>query len=392
LNLITIPVSIGEAIDKQTILEIKMERITSGNEYVRQEYSLISEQINPFISEDAIFHKNILKAINEQIWDLQDEFRNKPDLTTQSVICDNIIQLNDARFRIKNKLDKLLSSTLKEQKGYQKKKAFYLGHLGLGDQINCIPIVRYIATLFDYVTVVCKKKHVANLKLLYKDDLTINFYPVESDEFISPHYGFPLDEFKRITSGFEVFTCGLHNQRNSLLQKVEWDEYFSDLPFCFYKDLALSPSLFYSHHHIASSQESDAIYDLVKGFEYIVIQSSTSEGPLINLNEALQYLNIDPHKTLLIDINQNFYPVGHIWHAIAEAFINKPLSFYKKTLTNAHKLILTDSSLFCMAITLPLKCTHFYYKSRNHHDYSYIYQFLCQQKNIISYSFLKYDA
>ena len=390
MNSIIIPVSVGEAIDKQTILEIKIERITSGNEYVLKEHSLISEQINHFITEDAIFHKNILKAINVQIWDLQDEFRNKQDSKVQSAICEKIIQLNDARFRIKNKLDNLLSSTLKEQKGYKKQKAFFLGHLGLGDQINCIPIVRYLATLFDSITVVCKKKHLTNLKLIYRDDYTINFYPVESDEFISPQYGFPIDEFNRVTSGFEVFTCGLHNQRYSMFQKAEWDEHFSDLPFCFYRDLEFSPSIYYSHHHIASSQESDAMYDLVKGFEYIVMQSSTSEGSLINPNEATQYLNIDPNKTLLIDINQNLYAQDHIWHAIAETFINKPLPFYKKTLINAQKLILTDSSLFCMAIALPLECVKFYYKSRNNHDYSYIFQFLSQQKNKISYSFLKY--
>jgi hypothetical protein len=392
LNLITIPVSIGEAIDKQTILEIKMERISSGNEYVVQEYSLISDQINQFITEDTIFHKNTLKTINERIWNLQDEFRDKSDPKVQYEICGNIIELNDARFRIKSKLDNLLSSTLKEQKGYKKKKAFYLGHLGLGDQINCIPIVRYIATFFDYITVVCKTKHLTNLKLMYSDDFTINFYPVDSDEFISPYYGFPLDEFTKITSGFEVFTCGLHNQRNSMFKKIEWDEHFSDLPFCFYRDLKFSPSIYYSHHHIASSQESDAMYDLVKGFEYIVMQSSTSDGSLINPNEAIEYLNINPNKTLLIDINENLYPQGHIWHAIADTFINKPLPFYKKTLINAQKLILTDSSLFCMAISLPLKCSNFYYKSRNNQDYSYIFQFLSQQKNKVNYRFLKYET
>ena len=93
MNSIIIPVSVGEAIDKQTILEIKIERITSGNEYVLKEHSLISEQINHFITEDAIFHKNILKAINVQIWDLQDEFRNKQDSKVQSAICEKLFNL-----------------------------------------------------------------------------------------------------------------------------------------------------------------------------------------------------------------------------------------------------------------------------------------------------------
>jgi hypothetical protein len=389
MSSIIIPISIGEAIDKQTILEIKLDRLTLGTEYVFKEYALISEQIHKLLTDDAIFHKNILRVINEEIWNLQDEFRDELDSGVRAVLCENIIQLNDSRFRIKKKLDALLDSSLKEQKGYQNKKAFFLGHLGLGDQINCIPLVRYLSSRYDSVYVVCKSKHLTNLKLIYRDDYAINFYPVDSDEFISPAFGFPLNNFEKITEGFEVYSCGLHNPGNSNFLQSDWENHFSDLPFCFYRDLKISPSIFYSYHHIANSKESDQMYDQLHGLEFIIMQSSTSDGPLINTKELIEDLNIDIDQTLLIDINQNLYPQGHIWNAIAESFINRPLLFYKKTLMNAQKLILTDSSLFCMAIGLPLICSMFYYKSRNNHDYTYIHKFVSHQHNKINYEFIR---
>jgi hypothetical protein len=83
-------------------------------------------------------------------------------------------------------------------------------------------------------------------------------------------------------------------------------------------------------------------------------------------------LNVDKDKILLIDINNNYYPQGHHFHDLAARFIGLPLPYYKNSLIHAKKLLLSDSSLFCMAISLPVECEKFYYISRDDRDYSYI--------------------
>ena len=60
------------------------------------------------------------------------------------------------------------------------KNAFFLGHLGLGDNITCIGIVRYLREKYDTVKVVCKEKYQENLELIYSDDDNIT-YCVDDD-------------------------------------------------------------------------------------------------------------------------------------------------------------------------------------------------------------------
>jgi hypothetical protein len=424
-NLITIPASIGEAIDKQTILEIKKCRIASGSDYILKELNLLDSKINNLLVDNSVksdfsFHKSILRSINEEIWNLQDQFRLETCKKNLFILARQIILLNDSRFRVKRKLDAIFNSELVEQKGYQVKKAFFLGHLGLGDHLTCVPLVRYLATQFDFVTVVCFKKNLGNLQLIYKDDKTINFYPTESEEKISPRYGLCRREFQRITSGFEVFACGFHKVRSPFFSKVIGRLYElkgklpkTFLPFyfifsrvikrlfrtdmmpmtflSFYRDLNFSPFIFFSHHHIPDTIESDHIFELISSFNYTILHCSNSHGLVIEVEKIIEQLNIDINLTLLLDININLYPPDHKWHPIANHFINQSLPFYKKSLINAQNLILTDSSLFCMAISLPLKCNNFFYLTRDNKMMSYIKKFLIQSPNKAKYKFTRLD-
>ena len=378
---ITVPVSVGEAIDKQTILEIKLDKLQSGREFVEREHALLSEKIGTFLNDDCRYHKNILRIINEEIWDLQDDFRIETNHERRVKLCVKIILLNDSRFRVKKKLDNISNSSLREQKGYQKNKAFFLGHLGLGDQINCIPIVRYLASRYDQVTLVCKKVHQKNLELIYQDDPSIELYLVDSDENISPTFGFSQKHFEKLTFGFTVFRCGKHQSKNSgfSFKKKKLD--LTDIPFCFYRDLELSTDIFSSYHHIASSAESLEFYQKIKHLDYIVTHTSASQGRLILLAEAERNLGVDKDKTLLIDINHNYYSQEHPFHDLAAKFIGLPLPHYKDLLIHAKKLLLSDSSLFCMAISLPVQCENFYYISRDGRDYGYIPEVISSHSN-----------
>jgi hypothetical protein len=127
VDAILTPVSIGELIDKITILEIKAERISDAgkNANVRKEldglWPLWQQQLASQPGLDAL--KDQLKAINVRMWDIQDQLRDKE---AAQVFDDAFIQLahgvygtNGERVKVKNEINRVAGSQLVEEKQYQ---------------------------------------------------------------------------------------------------------------------------------------------------------------------------------------------------------------------------------------------------------------------------------
>mgnify|MGYP000846025054 FL=1 len=127
MDAILTPVSIGELIDKITILEIKAERITDAGKVanVRTELDgllpLWHQQLSAQPGLDAL--KSQLKVINERMWDIQDRLRDKEAAQTFD---DDFIQLargvygtNGERVKVKNEINRIAGSQLVEEKQYQ---------------------------------------------------------------------------------------------------------------------------------------------------------------------------------------------------------------------------------------------------------------------------------
>ncbi len=127
MDAILTPVSIGELIDKITILEIKAERISDAdkNANVRKEldglWPLWQQQLASQPGLDAL--KDQLKAINVRMWDIQDQLRDKE---AAQVFDDAFIQLargvygtNGERVKVKNEINRIAGSALVEEKQYQ---------------------------------------------------------------------------------------------------------------------------------------------------------------------------------------------------------------------------------------------------------------------------------
>jgi len=122
------PVSIGEFIDKVTILEIKLERLTDPKKMnnIRKElYELTTVlELNITLTPELCQLKNELRHINEQLWEIEDDIRAKE---AASCFDEQFITLaravyftNDKRSIIKRKINKLSGSTLIEEKEYTK--------------------------------------------------------------------------------------------------------------------------------------------------------------------------------------------------------------------------------------------------------------------------------
>ena len=362
---IELPVSIGEALDKLTILDIKMKKITDQRKSdIEKEFLLLNSQLNEYKNK-YIFFYDILMNINEKIWDMQDLFRETKDKEEQNKLCVKIIEENDNRFRVKKKINNLTNSELKEQKGYSPKTAFVLSHLGLGDNITFIGAVRYLSTCYDKVIVVCKNKNVNNVKLFYSDDPDIEIFPVENDINISPNYGCPINFFKEKVKNYNLYLCGSH-----LIDKKPFPNKNS-LPFNFYMDCKIDYKYFWQYFYIPECLESKELFNQLNT-NYIFIHNTASTGEVFTIDFIEKTCNIDRNNILIINPNKNIYNKQHRFYTLAQIFINLSLIYYVDTIINADKLYLTDSAFFCLALNLSIKTKHCYYYSRGG-NYSHLF-------------------
>lgn len=123
---LTVNVSVGEFLDKMTILEIKSERIQDAEKLsnVRHELELLERTwASSPLSETNIDREiRALKSVNETLWDIEDRIRRKE---ADETFDDEFIQLarsvykvNDERAAIKRALNVKLGSELVEEKHY----------------------------------------------------------------------------------------------------------------------------------------------------------------------------------------------------------------------------------------------------------------------------------
>lgn len=120
-----IEVSIGEVIDKITILQIKEERITNVDKliHIRKELNILLETLKESgikVPEDMCSR---LKDINTQLWDAEDILREKEAAhlyDEEFIKCAELDSvLNDKRFLVKNEINNFCDSNIKEQKSYK---------------------------------------------------------------------------------------------------------------------------------------------------------------------------------------------------------------------------------------------------------------------------------
>lgn len=123
----TIPVSIGELFDKFSILKIKQVRIADPEKLalVNHEVDLLSRVLAELPVSVPIVDKLIqeMVEVNTMLWDIEDEIRQKEatkDFGPEFVeLARSVYITNDMRYDVKNKINRLFKSDLKEVKEYQ---------------------------------------------------------------------------------------------------------------------------------------------------------------------------------------------------------------------------------------------------------------------------------
>ena len=126
MNKILVEVSVGELLDKISILEIKQEKIKDAEslKFIRDEYNVLKAESDQNIKTDEKLKNlfNSLKEINSKLWVIEDDKRtcekNKDFGEKFIKLSRDVHFLNDNRAKIKLEINNHTGSKIKEIKEY----------------------------------------------------------------------------------------------------------------------------------------------------------------------------------------------------------------------------------------------------------------------------------
>lgn len=280
----SVKVSLGELVDKISILEIKKQKITDQEKlkHVENEYNELIQYVD--ISKEPLYDK--LVKVNTIIWNVEDSLHQKE---VDKVFDEEFIQLarlaystNDIRFEIKNEINK--KSDIKEQKGYKETKnskpdLLLVTHQGIGDLMISNGIIRHYNEYYNVIIGV-KPEYLKNVQFMFRDIPSIRIFTAQDDHVLRYIIKTQLNNVQRIGLGYfrgeNLWTPGD----------------LSDENFCkaFYIDANLNFEYMYSKFFILRDlQREKRLYDDIVKYlgtdKYIVIHDCPGRG--IFLDESL---------------------------------------------------------------------------------------------------------
>ena len=126
MNKILVEISVGELLDKISILEIKKEKIKDSEKlkFINDEYNVLKDQLNRNITSDQKLDDlfKSLKEINSRLWIIEDDKRmceKNSDFGEKFIkLSRDVHFLNDDRAKIKLEINNHTGSKIKEIKEY----------------------------------------------------------------------------------------------------------------------------------------------------------------------------------------------------------------------------------------------------------------------------------
>ena len=122
-----VPVSVGEVLDKITILQIKLAHISDAAKRVNIQNEL--DALLPLVAGDVFTTDQMqglmaeLKAVNEALWDIEDDIREKEAAKSFDAefirLARAVYVTNDKRAEIKKQINLATGSALVEEKSYE---------------------------------------------------------------------------------------------------------------------------------------------------------------------------------------------------------------------------------------------------------------------------------
>ena len=126
MNKILVEVSVGELLDKISILEIKKKKIKDLEKlkFINDEYNILKDQLNKNVKSNEKLEKlfQSLKEINAKLWVIEDDKRlceKNSDFGDKFIkLSRDIHFLNDGRSKVKLEINNHTGSKIKEIKEY----------------------------------------------------------------------------------------------------------------------------------------------------------------------------------------------------------------------------------------------------------------------------------
>jgi len=126
MNKIVVEISVGELLDKISILEIKKEKIKDKEKlkFINNEYTILYNQLDKSVKSDSKLSDlyQSLKEINSKLWVIEDNKRQcekDKDFGEKFIkLSRDVHFLNDDRAKIKLEINNYTGSTIKEIKEY----------------------------------------------------------------------------------------------------------------------------------------------------------------------------------------------------------------------------------------------------------------------------------
>ena len=350
MSIITINCSLGEVIDKITILDIKCDEIKDQAKLLdcKGERDMLLSNIRHVYDPVLHFNRQVLRYINKQIWDDQEVVRSIEDDAEYGRICKKVIEDNDSRFRVKRIINAHFNSQLKEQKSYQGKTCLVVSHMGLGDCINIAAAVRYYSTKYEQVAVIAKSHIANNIRLLYQDNPFIQVLVIDSNQ----------DETRQVKEiaqmyyqlGADVKLSGFFYTHTTY--KTE------HVPIGFYTDFGLDfEQVFMSKDwFFCKDTLEDELKQQLKQLNIVLVHKNASTQCVDVIAENVKH-HLHSSNTLVIDTSVNAYTEDHPHFELACKLVMMPISSYVWIIENANEIHAVDSWLYCMSINLHSKAT-----------------------------------
>ena len=190
----SVKVSIGELVDKYSILELKIKKIKDSLKIVEINKELESLKGSQFYIKRHEFFYDILLYINEKIWDMTDNIKKiKVSDPEYSIISNQIFEYNQKRFRLKNFFNILFDSDIKEQKSYSMECCkIYIENEEIF--LQKIPELYYLSIEYDQLYIetnipnkiknIFKSPNITFIKNEYTSTINLNDYKIDYPIFI----------------------------------------------------------------------------------------------------------------------------------------------------------------------------------------------------------------
>ena len=118
-------VSLGELVDKMTILKIKTEKISDPqrSKLAKEEFQVLEKTLKDLKLDEIASHFDDLKSVNESLWEIEDDIREceaNQDFSEKFIaLARSVYKTNDERFKLKNSINIKYNSQIKEVKSYE---------------------------------------------------------------------------------------------------------------------------------------------------------------------------------------------------------------------------------------------------------------------------------